>query len=228
MIDHPEWSKQGDLHVWCAEFELLLHGDMCRAEEFLNNASKLGCLDMSAYHSIRGAVLCERGQRQAGIEELRKSISLEPSDSNVASLMREDTSECASVCEEILRENASHCMAHVCLAYAAAQAGDKAKAMSLARRARQLAHSAIEFFGVGCLLHALEESHDAVEACLEAERLGYEAKGIVYAAVAACYSDMQDDAAAKQYLSRAMQHNAEDEYVREIRDVWEGGAAREC
>lgn len=227
MRDYPKWSKQGDLYVWCAEFELLLDGDADRALELLDTASELGCVNLPPYHSMRGAALCKRGDRREGLEEIRKSIAIDPSDLNVAALLdqvlEEDWPECVRMCQEILRRDSGHCMAHVCLAWDAKYRGDRDEAIRLAKDAERLAHSDVEFFRLGCLYHELEEQQSAIEAYLQADRLDYEEKGLVYAAVAACYFEMYDNVAAKRYLAIALEHSPDDEYVRSMRTRIEQG-----
>jgi tetratricopeptide (TPR) repeat protein len=225
MEKRPRWSKQGDLYVWCAEFELLLNGDMGKAQEYLDTALKLGCVHLSAYHSIRGAVLCQIGDRREGIAELRRSIALDPSDWNVATLMiaseEGDWPECVQTCQEILRQDPHHCMAHVCLAWDANHKGDRDKAMLLAKDAGRFAHSALELHKVACLYHALGELQSAIEAYLEADRLGYEEKGVTYAAVATCYFQRKDYPTGNKYLAIAIEHSPEDEYVRSVKALAE-------
>jgi tetratricopeptide (TPR) repeat protein len=225
MKKHSRWSKQGDLYVWCAEFELLVYHNVDKAQELLDEAATLGCVHMAPYHGIQGTVLCEKGDRLAGIEEYCKCVALDPSDFNMATLLSElsavDGAPCVRVCEGILRQNPTHCIAHVYLAREAQKKGNAGKALLLAKRAERMAHSAIDFYEIGRLYHELEEFRSAADAFLQAERLGFETKGVIYATLADCHFAMEEDDIARNYLAWALRHDPQNEYVKAIKDIFD-------
>jgi tetratricopeptide (TPR) repeat protein len=227
MNDYPEWSKIGDVYVWCAELELLTNADAHAAQLLLDEASRLGCTQMAPHHRVHGIVLCRTGDRDAGIEELRKSIVLDRSVVNLTALAMElsdtDDGSATDVCEEILRQEPSNCVAHACLARVAHKAGDKGNAIVLAKRAETLARFSGEFYEIGGLYADIGEFCFAINAYFEAERLGYEVKSVLYAAIAECYFMLQDDSLAERYLAWAMRHNSEHQYVKTIKNMIDKG-----
>jgi len=220
LQNSPRWSKEGDLYVWCAEFELLLNDDIVRARELLRTAAQLGGCDTAYFYCIHGYVLWRAGERQRGIQELEKSVELNPSVKHLTDLARVLSTEgdegAMRLWQNVLEKDPQNCLAHIYLGLEAARSGDQGKAILMAKRAETLSPSARDFSEIGRLYHQLEEYELAVRSYLSAIRLGAEPKGHRYAGVAACYFALGDVKTGSRYLAWAMRHNPEHEYVKEV------------
>jgi tetratricopeptide (TPR) repeat protein len=86
MESQPRLSKIGDLHVLCAQLELMVNDDVRKAGEILDRAHELGCRYMAFYYKERGYVLWRSGDHGKGIEYLEKSVELEPTVAKLSTL----------------------------------------------------------------------------------------------------------------------------------------------
>jgi tetratricopeptide (TPR) repeat protein len=230
METQPCWSKIGDLYVWCADFELMLNDDLSKAGELLDKAEELGCAHMAPYYSERGYVLWRNGDHENGLRYLEKSVELDPSVTHLAifgKLLSSDHDKRAPwVWQRVLQQDPENCAAHIYLGMDAAAAGDRAKALLMAKRAEKLNPSADDVSEIGWLYEALDEYELALGAYQKANRLGEEPKGVSYAAIARCYFGLGDENAARKYAEWAMQCNPENEYVKAIWQHCQEGAGQ--
>ncbi|MHC4517475.1 MAG: tetratricopeptide repeat protein, partial [Planctomycetota bacterium] len=207
----PRWSRVGDLYVWCAELEMTLNNDLKRAQQLLEKARRLGCRYMDAYYRRHGILLCRLGRRRKGIEELERAVELSPSICSLMALAMELTEEedgrALAVCHRVLDQDPESCWALTYMARLAARAGDRGKALLMIRRAERLSPSEYDIYDIAALWYELGEFQQAIHAYLEADRRGKQPKGPLYAAVAACYFEMGDNATGQKYLRWATRHD---------------------
>jgi tetratricopeptide (TPR) repeat protein len=222
MEKQPRWSSVGDLHVWCAEFELLVNGDVRKAGEFLDRANELGCWRMAYYYSVRGYVLWRSGDHDGGRQYLERSVELDPTITNVAmmgKLLSSDQDERAIwIWQRVLAMDPDNCSAHIYLGIEAAESGDRGKALLMAKRAERLHPSVRDVAEIGGLYRRLGEFQIALDKYLDANRLGYTPKGRLYASIAVCYFSLGEEDTARQYAEWAIRSSPEDDYVK---DTWE-------
>lgn len=216
----PRWSKVGDLYVWCAELELHLTDDLSKVRQLLEKARDLGCRYPAPYLRARGMLRWRMGEHDEGIRDLEKSVELEPSITNLMTLgkvLSEDADDRAfGVWQQVLDQDPNNCLAHVYLGVLSLKSGDRGKAILLAKRAERLAASAADYREVGRLYQQAQEFSSAIKAYLNAEGLGYERKGELYATLAVCYLSLGDNEAGRKYLQWAQKCDPENEYVRRV------------
>jgi tetratricopeptide (TPR) repeat protein len=220
LSNDPYWSKVGDLYVWCADLELQVTSDMCEARRLLDKARELGCRYPASYHRARGFLRWRMGERDEGIRDIEKSIELEPSVRNLMTLgevLSSDGDErAAGVLRRVLDQDPNNCLVHVYLGILSSKSGDRGRAILLAKRAEKLAASAIDHQEVGRLYQEVQEFRCAIDAFLNAERLGCERKGELYAALAVCYFWLGDNETGRKYLQWAIKRDPKNEYVRYV------------
>jgi tetratricopeptide (TPR) repeat protein len=131
-------------------------------------------------------------------------------------LASEGDERAPGVLEQVLAREPKHCMAHIYLGILACKSADRGKAILLAKRAEKLAASALDYLEIGRLYHELQEFQAAADAYLNADRLGYENKGRLYASLAVCYAWLGDKETGRKYLQWAIKRDPEDEYVKSV------------
>ncbi|MHC4808083.1 MAG: tetratricopeptide repeat protein [Planctomycetota bacterium] len=211
MDSEPRWSEVGDLYVMCAELELLVNDDVCKASELLGKANELGCSDMVKYYRIHGYVIWRTGERDKGMQYLEKSIALDPRVINLTTLGRMlsfiDSERAMNVWQRVLEKDPKNCLAHIYVGWEADKSGDLAKALLMAKRAEKLNPSVDNIFEIGRLHHKIKQYQSALNAYQEANRRGYADKAILYASIAACYLSLGQASEALKYacaMGRAM------------------------
>lgn len=216
----PRWSKVGDLYVWCAEFEMMLNGDVKKAQQLLNKAWRLGCRHMAVYCREHGVLLWKLGKCKKGIEELERAVELDPSTFHLVTLgialTTEDDERAPAIWQRVLDQDQRNCRAHIYMGRLAARAGDRGKALLMIKRAEQLSPSPYDLHEIANLYFELGEFQHAIDTYLKADRQGKQPKGPLYAAVAACHFSMRENAAGEKYLRWAVRHNPEHEYVKQV------------
>ena len=216
----PRWSEVGDLYVMYAHLELLVNDDVHRARQLLDKASELGCSDMVNYYRVHGYVLWIIGERESGMQEIVKSIELEPRVSNLTTLGRIlsfiDDKRAFGVWQKVLEKDQNDCLAHICIGMELAKSGDRGKALLMAKRAEKLNPSVKNVFEIGQLYEDLEKFQSALNAYLEANRHHYEPKGQLCADIANCYFSLGDYRAAVEYAIEAIELNCNEDYVKNV------------
>ena len=222
MESQPRWSKVGNMYVWCANLELLVNNDVCKAQQFLDKGRELGCSDMADYYRLHGYVLWRTGERDKGMQDVEKSIALDPRVSNLTTLGRMlsfiNSERAMNVWQRVLEKDPKNCLAHIYVGWEAAKSGDRGKALLMAKRAEKLNPSVDNIFEIGQLCHELEEYQIALNAYQDANLRGYADKAILYASIAACYLSLEQASAARKYAEWAVQSNPENDYVK---DIWQ-------
>jgi tetratricopeptide (TPR) repeat protein len=222
MASQSRLSKMGDLYVLRADLEVIVNGDICEARQLLNKALQLGCQAMAAYHKAHGYVLWRTGERDEGIRELEKSVALEPCVATLSALGEvlsyEGDERAADIWARVLREEHQNCQAYIYLGILAAKTGDREKALLMAKKAETLHPTVNDVAGIGSLYGEAGEPRMALGKYLEADRLGKEPKGPLYANVAVCHFDLGNVREGCAYLERAWECGPKNTYVREIWD----------
>ncbi len=207
MTTQPYLSQVGDLHLMCANLELTISDDISKARESLDRARELGCRDMATYYRTRGYVLCKAGEREAGIRDLEESVALDPSVANLAMLGKVLSSEgdgrAKDVWRRVLEQEPESCLARIYLGILAAKTGDKDQALLMARQAEERRPTVQDIEEIAWLYGEAGDAETALDRFLEADRLGREPKGPLYAKIAACQFELGNGRAGREYLDRA-------------------------
>jgi len=226
METQPRWSRVGQLYVWCANLELAVNDDVCKARDLLERARELGCSHMAPYYNTLGYVLWRTGDRDTGIQYLEKSVALHPSVFHLTSLgellSADDDKRAIWIWRRVLQEDPMNCSAYIRLGEEAAKSGNTGQALLMAKRAEKLNPSVENLFDIGGLYHELGEYEIAVNKYLQANRLGYEPKGPLYASIAASYLSLGEASMARKYAEWALRSNPENDYVKHIWREYEG------
>lgn len=220
MKTEHKWSKVGDMYVFCANLEILANDDENKAHQLLEKALALGCRFMDGYYRIHGYLLYQKGKREIGIQELEKSIELNPSITNLESLAMllssDHDRDSRIVCQRILEQDPKNCSAHIYLGMEAATADDQDKALLMVKQAEKLVQTARDFKIIGCLYYELEIYKKALSAYLKANNLGHEPKVSIYSDIAACYCSLGDYAKAIEYSIRSLDCNFNYDHAKDI------------
>jgi len=191
MENYPQWYKIGDNYIILAELELRLNGDVRKAQELLDRAMEIGSFDESYYYRTHGYLMWHSGERKKAIQDLEKSVAAEANVFNLIALAQllfeAGDKRATTVCQQILDKDPDNCLAHIYFAWDEAKSGDRDKALLMAKRAEELQQSADDLVEIGRLYHELEKFQSAINKYLEAEKLGYEEKWLLYAAISDCY-----------------------------------------
>ena len=219
LENSPRWAAVGDLYVWCAEFELLLNDDLRKAKDLLDKARELGCRQEAQYYREHGYVLWRLGEREKGIAELEHCVELDPSRVYLVTLgkvLSTDGDERAlAIWQRVLDEDPEDCLAHIYLGIEAANAGDRGRALLMARRAENLNPTARDMHEIGTLYGVLGLFQEALDSYLAADKMGYELKGSLYACVAECYFCLGQARTGRKYMEWALQRSPENDYVKD-------------
>jgi tetratricopeptide (TPR) repeat protein len=225
MEREQKWSKDGDIYTLWAELELLANNDAHKALKLLKKAYEIGCSEIGYYYKVRGDVMLRNDNYEAAIHEYEQSVSVDPSIANLTmlgqALSNADDRRAMGVWQQILSKDSKNCMAHIYIGFELAKSGDRGKALLMAKRAENLNPLVRDVFDIGWLYHELEEFQTAINKYLEANRLGYEDKALLYACIAACHLSLGQADPARNYLQWAEQCNPENEYVKEVMREYE-------
>lgn len=220
MEKQPRWSNVGDLYVKCANLELTVNDDVRKAGKLLDKARELGCINMVPYYRIRGYVLWRIGNHDTGAQCLEKSVELDPNVTNLVTfgelLSYDHDKRALWIWQRVLMQDPNNCSAHIYLGIEAIRSGDRDKALDMVKRAENLSSTIRDLVDIGRLYYELEQFQDALNMLLNANRHGYEPKGFLYSAIAACYRSMGDCGAAIEYSSSAIDLNFDDDYAKDI------------
>ena len=216
-----QWSKDGDVYTLWAELELRVNNNPDKAQELLARAHEIGCSEMGYYYNVYGTVMLRKNDCERAICYFEQSVDIDPSVPNLIMLAQAvsmvDDKRALSIWEQVLEKDSENCFAHVNIGWQAARSGDRNKARTLAKKAETLRSTAEDAAEIGRLYHELEEFQSAIDAYLEADKLGYEQKALIYAAIADCYSSLDQKSTARKYVQRAMRQDPDNDYVK---DVW--------
>jgi tetratricopeptide (TPR) repeat protein len=224
MATQPQVGNVGDVHVLCASLELIINDDISKAREFLDSAIQLGCQDMASYYRARGHVLWRAGERERGISDLEKSVTL---DSDVVNLMAlgivlawEGDERAAEIWTQVVKQDTRNCRAHIYLGLLAAKTGDRNKGLLLARQAEELDPTTEEREEIAMLYSEMGEFQIALDKYLEVDVLGGEPKGPLYAGIAACHFELGHIPQGCTYIERARQSNPDSTSVKKTWDLY--------
>ncbi|UCG58119.1 MAG: tetratricopeptide repeat protein [Phycisphaerales bacterium] len=206
--DHPEWSRNGDVYILWADLELRVNRDIPRARDLLGTALSVGSFDQAFYYRVHSMLMWESDEREAAIEDMEKSVEADPRvvclETFAAALSHVGDQRAMSVLQRILEKDPENCWAHIYIGIAALKSGDRDKALLMVRKAEELGPSTEQVFEIGRLYQELGEYQTAIDRYLEADRLGYEDNGKLYACIASCYFVLKDASAARKYVESAL------------------------
>jgi tetratricopeptide (TPR) repeat protein len=225
MEKHPKCFDNGDLCILCADLELKANDDVRKAQELLDRAREVGYTATGYYYHVHGGAMLEAGNYQEAVHDLERSVAIEQSVDNLTMLAQAlsmiGDGRVMNVWKQVLEKDPNNCFAHICIGFEAAKTGDRGKALLMAKRAENFGPSACDLSDIGRLYLELDEFQSAISAYLEADRLGHEPKGPLYAAIAACYFGSGDNRTGRKYAEWAVRFNPEDDYVKEVWQTFE-------
>jgi len=211
-------SYCGNLYVLCAELELRLNQNPYRALDLLEKAEKLGCLDLPRFYEIRGHARWNAGEQDQGIQDLENSIALAPTVDKLINQGRLLSSShdirSTSIWEQVLERDLNNCPAHIFMGIEAARSGNREKAVYLAARARELATTAEDSLELARLYENMDMFEDALNAYLEADRLGLKDKEMLYIYIGDCHVSLGDGREATRYLKKAIKLGLNNDYTK--------------
>jgi tetratricopeptide (TPR) repeat protein len=220
MLKRPQSFNNGDLCILLADLELRVNDDASRAQQLLDRAREVGHSVVDYYHNVNGNVMLTAGKYEKAVQDFEQSVIIDPSVPNLTTFAQalsiSNDARAMNVWKQVLAKDPNNCFAHICIGFEAAKAGDRAKALLMAKRADNLGPSARDLSGIGRLYLEIDEFQSAINAYLEAERRGYEPKGPLYAAIAACYFALGDNKTGRKYAEWAVGFNPENDYVKEV------------
>ena len=220
-------SKHGGICALLAELELLANDNASKAIELLDRAldGDRGGLDMIYYYRVRGKAMFDTGKYEEAVKNFEQAVALDDGVENLKLLGQVlseiNDSGAMGVWKQILEKDPKNCLACANLGIELVKSGDKGRAMLMARRAEKLNPSSEELYRIGLLYYDLDEYGMAINSFLEANRLGYEDKGFLYACVAACYLSMNEAVPARKYVQWAIRCNPENYYVKDVLHEYE-------
>jgi tetratricopeptide (TPR) repeat protein len=221
IIDSQSKSTMlGNLYVLCAELELRVSEDPCKALRHLEKAQQIGCLDLALYYEIRGNVMCRLGKHDKGIQDIYNGLAIQHSVGKLVNLgrwlsfLKDERAD--GVWEQVLDEDPNNCAAFIYIGLKAAQTGNRDKAMLMVEKAKELKPSAENVFEIGTLYYELNLFDDALKAYFKAYKLRYEPKCSLYTAIASSYFSLGDYKSAIEYASRALDLNYNDDYAKDV------------
>ena len=224
MATQPYLSQVGDLHLMCANLELTISDDISKARGSLDRARELGCRDMAIYYRTRGYVLCRAGEYESGLRDLEESVALNPTVANLAMLgkvLSSDGDERAKdVWRRVLEQDPESCLAYIYLGILAAKTGDKDKAILMAKKAEECHPKASDIEEIAWLYGEAGDTETALHRFLEADRLGREPKGPLYAKIAACQFELGNVRTGREYLDRARESDPDSITVKKMWDSY--------
>jgi len=214
------WSAEmkADLHILWAQCQFYANRDVREALRLLAAAREMGC-DEAYYQAIKGEILWDSGERDAAVKAFEMSVAENPTAwylTHLAwALSRLEDERAEGVWREVVKDDPANCVAHAYLGHEASRRGRRDEAVSMLKKAEELARTARDVFEVAALYHDLEDYEAAIQKYNRAEKLDCPQKGMLYAAIASCYIALGDRKAARTYMLRAEQYDPEDNYVRE-------------
>ncbi len=125
----------------------------------------------------------------------------------------------------LLEKGRDTCLASIILAQEAFRNKDFSKARNIVSNAEQLDPSPVEMYNIAHLWYELGDFERALETCLKAEKLGYNAKARLYESIAACYYWLENYDASIQYAIKILAIDPDDEYAKDVlyacrEEVW--------
>lgn len=220
MEKHPKCFDNGDLCILCADLELRVNDDVSRAQQLLDRACEVGHSVMEYYHNVNGNAMLKAGKYEEAVHDFEQSVAMDPSAPNLSmlaqALSRSDDAHGVTVWKQVLEKDPNNCFAHIGVGFEAAKTGDRGKALLMAKRVEKLTSSAHDISEIARLYYELDEFQSAINAYLDAERRGYEPKGRLYAAIAACSFALGDNSTGRKYAEWAVRFDPEDNWVKEV------------
>jgi len=220
IIERPQSLNNGNLCILLAGLELQANDDVRKAQELLDRAHEVGYTGTGYYYHVHGGVMLETGNYQEAVHDLERSVAIEQSVDNLSMLAQalsmSGDKRAMTVWKQVLEKDPNNCLAHIGIGFEDAKTGDRGKALLMAKRAENLACSAHDLSEIGRLYYEVDEFQSAINVYLDAERRGYEPKGRLYAAIAACCFALGDNSTGRKYAERAVRFNPEDNWVKEV------------
>jgi len=220
MMKRPQSFNNGDLCILLADLELEANDDVRRAQELLDRAREVGYRATEYYYHVHGWAMLKTGKYEQAVHDYEQSVAIDPSVGNLAMLAQalsmSDDKRAMNLWKQVLEKNPNNCFTHIWIGFEASKAGDRGKALLMAKRAEKLDPSAPNLYEIGRLYLQLDDFQSAISSYLEAERRGYEPKGPLYAGIAACYFGLGDNRTGRKYAEWAVRFNPEDDYVKEV------------
>jgi len=220
MMKRPQSFNNGDLCILLADLELKANDDVRKAKQLLDRAREVGYSPTDYYHNLHGWAMLKAGKCEEAVHDYEQSVAMDPSAPNLTMLAQalsmSGDKRAMTVWKQVLEKDPNGCFAHIGIGFEAAKTGDRGKALLMAKRSEKLTPSAHDLSEIARLYYEVDEFQSAINAYLDAERRGYEPKGRLYAAIAACSFALGDNSTGRKYAEWAVRFNPEDNWVKEV------------
>jgi tetratricopeptide (TPR) repeat protein len=136
-----------------------------------------------------------------------------------------DMGETCDTLDILLEEHSGTCLASLVLAQESLRAKNLSGARKLASDAELLDPSPVEMLNIALLWYELGDYERTLEACLKAEKLGFDDKTRLYGLIAGCYYWLENYDSSIQYAIKLLTINPDDAYAIEVlyacrKEVW--------
>ena len=133
--------------------------------------------------------------------------------------------ETCDMLDILLGERRDTCLAFIIFAQEAFRDKNLSKVRKIASDAEQLDPSPIEMYNIAHIWHDLWDFERTLEACLKAEKLGFNDKARLYGLIADCYYWLDNYDAVIQYAIKLLAIDPDDAYAKEVlyscrKEVW--------
>jgi len=196
----------------------------CELEQFqdalniLLEADKGGYEPKGSLYSFIGACYRSMGDYDAAIDYSSRAIDLKFDDDDGKRVLLSCTEEgnTSDVLIGFVEKYRDTCLAVILLAQEAFRRKNSSEVHRMLSNARQLEPSPAEMYYIGRLYQFLGFLQEALDAYLNAERMGYDDRGNLYGNIASCYLHLQNFDKATQYASKAIKINFYDDYAKDV------------
>jgi len=196
----------------------------CELEQFqdalniLLEADKGGYEPKGFLYSFIGACCRSMGDYDAAIDYTSRALDLNfdyDYAKEILLLYTEEGKTC-NIVRDLVEKHHDTCFASIILAQEAFKQKDSFEAYTMLSKARQLEPSPTEMYYIGRLYQYLGFFQEALDAYLNAGRMGYNDIGDLYGAISCCYLHLQDFSKAAQYAIQAIEIDFHNDYAKDI------------
>lgn len=204
LSSHPE---DAHIMVMLAWLEIEVNNNFHRAEHFIKEAKRFGCVD-DDYHRLYGKILFEKEQFTDAIVEYKKAVSYDRSVENLTTLgfcLNQTNCEHAiPIFNEVLEKDPDNVEALLGLAFAEEQHGNWESALHILNKLKKLSPDNPEvIFRLGAVHYYLEDYDKALEYYLISRLDEPAAKLSCCVGIAYCYFEKEHYGKAIEYIHKA-------------------------
>jgi tetratricopeptide (TPR) repeat protein len=178
-------------------------------------------------YSFIAACYCSLGDNSTAIEYASRVINLHFDNDYAKGILLwcMEEAESSNKLGSFVKKYHDTCLVAILLAHEAVGKKNFSEAQALLLKAKQLEPSPLEMYYIGRQYHFMQFFDKALDVYIEAERMGYGDKGLLYCSIACCYYWLEDYGAAIQYATETLVINPDDEDAKDVlyacrEEVW--------